>query len=288
MGDDRRVVRIRRHFWHVEPLVRLARRRFMSRWKRVLVWLGIAVIACGTFFWFFGVQTLLALEARHIGRKSPVVNRVPIELPDLSVSQTTGKKLSYFGYEFEVPWDDVDESKSRIIGGNKAIIAFRSGNVLSVWSGSPREFVNLVLSSGKMDSDTFRQIYGDEALKSDYALHRIMLETTPAKITPFISKRKAVSGAMLLLMKAISAPRGADSAILAVTAADFHGFQYGRPQVPPVGFSVELFGDNGSLDFIFGQKMNGPTVISQADINRILQTLHKASGEAVALNPNSR
>jgi hypothetical protein len=260
----------------------------MARWKRVLVWLGIAVVACGSFFWFFGVQTLFALEARYIGRKSPVVKRVPIELSDLSVSQATGKRLSYFGYEFEVPWDDIDESKSRIIGGNKAIIAFRSGNVLSVLSGSPREFVNLVLSSGKMDSDTFRQIYGDEALKSDYALHRIMLETTPAKITPFISNRKAVSGTMLLVMKAICAPRGADSAIFAVTAADFHGFQYGRPQVPQVGFSVELFGDNGSLDFIFGQKMDGPTVISQADINRILQTLHKVSGETAALNTNSR
>jgi hypothetical protein len=255
----------------------------MSRWMRILVWLGIAVVACCTFFWFFGVQTLFALEARYIGRKSPVVKRVPIELSDLSVSQTTGKKLSYFGYEFEVPWDDIDESKGRIIGGNKAIIAFRSGNVLSVWSGSPREFVNLVLSSGKIDSDAFRQIYGDEALKSDYALHRIMLETTPAKITPFITKKKAVSGTMLLVVKAISAPRGADSAIFAVTAADFHGCQYGRPQVTPAGLSVELFGDNGSLDFIFGQKVSGPTVISQADINRILQTLHKVSDETVAL-----
>jgi hypothetical protein len=260
----------------------------MHRWKRVLVWFGIVVVACGTSFWFFGVQTFFALEARYIGRKAPAVKQVPTELSDLSVSHATGKKLSYFGYEFEVPWDDIDESKSRIIGGNKAIIAFRSGNVLSVWSGSPREFVNLVLSSGKMDSDTFRQIYGDEALESDYALHRIMLETTPDKITPFISKRKAVSGAMLLLMKAISAPRGADSAIFAVRAADFHGFQYGRPQVPPIGFSVELFGDNGSLDFIFGQKAGGPTVISQADINRILQTLHKAPNETVALTTNSR
>jgi hypothetical protein len=89
-------------------------------------------------------------------------------------------------------------------------------------------------------------------------------------------------------MKAISAPRGADSAIFAVTAADFYGFQYGRPQVTPTGFSVELFGDNGSLDFIFGQKVSGATIISQADINRILQTLHKVSGETVGLKTNSR
>ncbi len=254
----------------------------MSRWMRVLVGLGIAVLACGIYLWFFGVQTFSALEARYIARKMPVVKKVPVELPDLSVSQASGKKLSYFGYEFEVPWDDIDEVKSRTIGGNKAIIAFKSGNVLSVWSGSPREFVNTVLSSGKIDQDTFRQIYGDEALQSDYALHRIMLETTPDEITPFVSKRDAISRAVLLVMKGISSPRGSESGVFSVKAGEFTGFQYGRPLNPPGGLSVELFAASGSLDFIFGQRVNGSTVISQPDINRILYTLHKATSETVA------
>jgi hypothetical protein len=50
--------------------------------------------------------------------------------------------LSYFGYEFEIPWAEIDEGEIKIIGGNKAIIVFRSGNVLSVWSGPPDEFMN--------------------------------------------------------------------------------------------------------------------------------------------------
>jgi intracellular septation protein A len=84
----------------------------MSRWVRVLVGLGIAVITCGFYLWFFGVQTFIALEARYIAWKMPIVNKVPVELPDLSVSQASGKKLSCFGYEFEVPWDDIDQAKS--------------------------------------------------------------------------------------------------------------------------------------------------------------------------------
>jgi hypothetical protein len=254
----------------------------MPRWTRFLIGLGIVILLCSTYLWFFGFQTLIALEARYIAHKFPVVKKLPVELPDLSVSHALGTKLSYFGYEFEVPWNDVDQAKSRIIGGNKAVIAFRSGNVLSVWSGSPREFVNTVLSSGKLEPETFRQIYGDEALKSDYVFHRIMLETTPDKLTPFVSQRQAVSEAMLLLMKGVSAPRGADSGIFKVRTAEFTGFQYGRPASPPVGMNVELFADSGSLDFIFGQKVNGSTVISQPDINRILQTLHRTSSGAVA------
>ena len=81
---------------------------------------------------------------------------------------------------------------------------------------------------------------------------------------------------MLLVMKGISAPRGADSGIFAVQTGEFRGFQYGSAG-DPTGFSVELFADSGSLDFIFGQKANGPTVISQSDINRILSTLKKSA-----------
>src|SRR5260370_27307877 len=82
------------------------------QWLRAVAFSGFSV------FKPYSLWRLAILEARYIGRKSPVVKRVPIELSDLSVSQTTGKKLSYFVYEFEVPWDDIDESKSRLIGGN--------------------------------------------------------------------------------------------------------------------------------------------------------------------------
>jgi len=256
----------------------------MSKRTRILIGLGAVVVVCGTYLWLFGVQTFLALEARDIARKTPVVKKAPLELADLSISQAPGKRLSYFGYEFEVPWDDIDEAKSQIIGGNKAIVVFRSGNVLSVWSGSPHEFVDTVLPSGKIDRETLRQIYGDEALQSDYEFHRILLETTPDTITPFISKRRAISLSMLLIMKAISAPRGAETGIFAVHAGAFKGFQFGQPQSSPTGISVELFADSGSLSFIIGQKKNGSTIISQPDINRILETLHTVPAKTVALN----
>lgn len=251
---------------------------FLSRRMRVLVGLGVTVLVGGIYLWLFGFQTALAIQTRYMARKMPAVRKVPVELPDSSVSDAPGKKLSYFGYEFEIPWNDIDETKSRTIGGSKAFIAFRSGNHLSVWSGPPREFVNMVLTCGKVDPDVFRQLYGNEALQSDYAFHRLMLAATPDKVTPFISRKNAVSQAMLILMKAGFASRAADSGIFAVQAGEFRGFQYGRP-TDPTGLSVELFADSGSLDFTFVQKGKGPTVISQADINRILHTLKRASAD---------
>jgi len=247
----------------------------MSRWKRVLISLGIVVVACVIYLWLFGTQTFFVLEAHNVARKLPFVKLTPLELSDLSVSQVSGMNLSYFGYEFEVPWTDIDREKTKIVGGNKAIIAFRSGNVLSVWSGQPHEFMNGLLEEGKIDRDSFRELYGGEALQSDYNFKRLILETTPDKITLLTSSRTAVSQGVLLMVKAICVPGDPNSGIFAVQGKEFKGFQYGRPQSPPKQLSVELFPADGHLDLIFGQKKNGPTVISQADINRVVQTIHK-------------
>ncbi len=229
-----------------------------SKLVRILVIFSIVAMVCGAYIWLLGPQTLCTLEARHLARTAPFVKERPGELPDSSVSHATGRQLSYFAYEFEVPWDDVDEGKCRIIGGNKAIIVFRSGNVLSVWSGPPHDFVNSTLSNMKIDRDRFRQLYGDEALQSDFAFQRLILNTTPDQITPFISKGLAANRASLLLLKALSAPRGSDSGVFAVTAGEFNGFQFGLPQSSPHGFDVELFSDARFLRFHLRPKGERP------------------------------
>jgi hypothetical protein len=255
----------------------------MSQGKRVLISFGIVVVACVTYLWLFGTQTFFALKAHNVARKLPFVNRTPVELTDSSISQAPGMKVSYFGYEFEIPWADIDEEKTKIVGGNKAIIAFRSGNVLSVWSGPPHEFMNALLDEGKIDRETFREIYGDQALESDYNFKRLILDTTPDKITLFSTSRMAASQGVLLIVKAICIPGDPNSGIFAVQGKEFKGFQYGRPQSPPKQLSVELFPENGHLDILFGQKKNGPTIISQADINRVVQTIHKVPVEVAAV-----
>jgi hypothetical protein len=252
----------------------------MSRLQRVLRSLGIIGAAGVTYVWLLGTQTFFVVEAHNVARTLPFVKRTPIELTDLSISQTSGMKLSYFGYEFEVPWTDIDKEKTKVIGGNKAIIVFRSGNVLSVWSGPPHEFMNALLEQLKIDRDAFRKVYGDDALQSDYNLQRLILEITPNKFTLLSTKKKATSQGVLLMVKAICVPGDPNSGIFAVRGNAFKGFQYGRPQSPPKHLSVELFPEDGHLDLLFSQKKDGPTVISQADINRIVQTIHKTPVEA--------
>jgi hypothetical protein len=133
----------------------------MSKSKRLLVWLGIAGIL-GAYVWTFGPQTMLTLIARYKYLEIPATKKTPIALPDLSVSSVAHKTVSYFGYEFELPWDDVDEQKSRTARTvNVHITAFHSGNGFWFSTFPAREFVKDVVEKTKLTPQQFRQVYGE-------------------------------------------------------------------------------------------------------------------------------
>ena len=78
------------------------------------------------------------------------------------------------------------------------------------------------------------------------------------------------------MVKAVCLGGDPNSGIFAIEGKEFKGFQYGLPQNLPKQLSVELFPTDGHLDLILSQKKGGPTVISQADVNFIVQAIHKA------------
>jgi hypothetical protein len=255
----------------------------MSKWKRTLLGLGIAVIFVGLYCWLFGFQTVSALLVRYEYRKLPDVARTPMALTDLSISTLLHKKVTYFGYEFELPWDDVDESKDKTTG-QIHVGAFRSGNAFWFSTFPPKTFVNEVMETSKLRPLGFRQLYGDAAFESDYGFNKIMLQMTPSKITPFVSRRQAVTGQMLLLIKGISIPR-ADSGIFSIQTQEFQGFQFESPQSRPFKITVYLYSDEGGVDVMFFQHAGGSAPsISQAEINRVIQSIHKVPTQTVASN----
>jgi hypothetical protein len=246
----------------------------MPKWMRILATLGVVVIVVGIYLSFFGIQTMSALLVRYQLRKLPDVAKTPVALTDLSISSVPHKKVAYSGYEFELPWDDIDEQKSKASGPIQ-ITAFHSGNVFWFSTFPPKEFVSGIMKESNLDAQSFRRLYGDEAFESDYGFHKKMLLTTPSEITPFVSRKQAVAGQMLLLIKATSMPK-ADSGIFSIQAPDFEGFQFEDPRTRPFRITDELYSDGGGIDLIFLQKAGGsaPT-ISQPEINRVIQSIHR-------------
>jgi hypothetical protein len=244
----------------------------MTNRKRTFVWIGsILALAC-VFIWLFGVQTGCVLQAWNIGRKVPEVKNTPRDLTDLSVNSSSGTRLSYFGYTFEIPWNDVDDAKSKKIGSMQ-VLAFHSGMAMVISSVSPREFVELIAKESGGE-EVLRREYGAEIVSSDFNFYRVMLSTTPASVRVFGSRQDAISAFLLVFTKATSVPQPASSGIYSIHTPIFQGFQFGEPHHGAGKVIVDLWDEKGGIELhllCFG-KCSAPA-ITQADLNRISQSM---------------
>src|ERR1700740_394126 len=173
----------------------------MSKLMRAMVALGILVIAGGVYLYYFGAQTYFAFLARRMGRQVPIVNTVPVELANLTVSQATGEKVSFHGVEFELPWDDVDREKTRNVG-NWYAIRFHSDKAIILCVGAPGDFTKGLYKDKVATPGEFKALYGKDVVRSDYALKKAIFETTPRDITLLTPAGKAAGLSAMLLMKA--------------------------------------------------------------------------------------
>jgi hypothetical protein len=258
----------------------MGRGRMTRRQRKLVIWANVFIVT-GFCVWHFGVAAFFVLETHYVGWKFPAVQKTPMELMDFSISQAPGQRLSYFGYEFEVPWD-IDQEKTKQTG-KMQLIVFRSGNAILFSRAAPKEFVQTFLTTTKVDPEKVRNLWGEEALESDYSLHRLILEATPGEVTMFTRREDAVRSSMLILFKGIMTPRGGESGIFRVRTGEFRGFQYGDPQARPKSLNVEIFADDGGLGFVFAQRSEGLfPAITQAEINRVIQTVRKIPEPALS------
>lgn len=241
---------------------------------------AVAVVSIGAFVWLFWFQALMLIEMHYSYRHIPVAHMTPVELSDRRINSSEGTKLLTFGYEFEVPWKDVDvehiQRKAMIL------IPFRSGlHILVGHESSPHDLVDTALEGTKTDPEILRAAYGNRALQSDYEFLKLAFNTTPASIRLTDSKQDVVRKSTLLLIKTLVAQ--SDSGIFEVQTNDFRGFQYGDPGKHPGRITVILYSSDSGIEFTFFQRNLSPA-ISQADINRVIQTLrHNAVAQTAQM-----
>ena len=251
----------------------------MSKWKSRLLRVGGLLSLCVVYLLFFGAQTFFALWARKIGRQIPIVKSVPVDLTDLSVSQARGERISFKGGEFEVPWDDVDLKKTRVTG-NWLVVALRSGKALIFTVEAADGFIESSRKDKTPDPELFKAIYGPDVLASDYTLYKAIFETTPSQFNLFTPARRAAGLSSVILVKAIMPPT-TDWAIYKVQSQNFQGFQLGDPVRHPNKMCLELFTTDAHFEVSLVQNAatTGPS-ITQAELNRIIQSIHKVAPAA--------
>ena len=260
-----------------------ARRNFMRLARRILVTIICTVAA---IFVVARVVAPIALFFYAARKALPITRVVPTESPDHSISQSTGVRLSYVGHEFEIPWDDLDESKMQLYPKDKAVktravLSFRSGLRLMVTALPPREWAGGLTSGdlgfGKISPQAIEILFGHGAAESDYAFVNNIYEFTPDKMHHWsLSDRLHYRETILLTIKSIMPAAAAETGIFRVQNQTYKGFQQGNPGKQPKGVVVSLYSVDGGVELIFSdQDYRNPAKVTQPEINRIVQTLHK-------------
>ncbi|HEV2699158.1 MAG TPA: hypothetical protein VGU90_14275, partial [Terriglobales bacterium] len=102
---------------------------------------------------------------------------------------------------------------------------------------------------------------------------------------------------LMLSLKSAALLPAAETGFFYVSNSTHKGFQQGDPQSWPLGYypksraavNLQLFSDQGSLDINLGQKgFSDPLGVSQADVNRIIQTVHKAPEKIARASSSSQ
>jgi len=227
--------------------------------RRILI--GFAILFASQYF-------VVPAVILYFARNAPAVASVaPTDLKDLSVSQAPGAKLSYLGYEFDVPWNDLDESKTEVLDDEPdertAGLCFRSGLRLFM-------FV----------SPLHKDYYEYTLLKRAYAI-------TPEQIHYWgLFTGRHYGDARLLLLKSAllrgiglgSDSNPAETGIFNIQTAGHTGFPYGDPQKWQPILELKLYSDDNTVKIDILQKdYNDPMGVTQPEINRILQSLNKTA-----------
>ncbi len=221
----------------------------------------------------------------YAARKVPAIAKVvPENLKDNSLSQALGLKLSYLGYEFEVPWSDLDAAKTELYPKDKpdktrVVLTFRSGLRLMVTAIPSHEFASEFAADFKMPADKFEAIFGRGTAASDYAFLKNVYEFTPDKmhywsLSPGVHYREQT----MLVIKSIVPARPADTGIFNLQNERYKGFQQGDPRKRQDSLLVSLYADDGSVEFLFQQKNYGNAAgVTQPEINLIVRSLKKTA-----------
>jgi hypothetical protein len=248
--------------------------------QTILITAGAALaVAVAGMYWIGPVALSF-----YAAKKAPAVaSVVPVDLKNKSVSMAPGRTLSYFGYEFEVPWNDLEENKIAFYPKDKAEktkvdLRFRSGLRLIVRAANPHEWVNDLPKDLSVSARDLEAVFGHETMNSDYRFVKTLYEFTPESMNHWASVQRGVTKEeFLLLIKSISLPKAAETGIFNVQNQDYKGFQLGDPRVRQFKILVDLYSEEGGVEIVFLQEdyLNFSGV-TQPEINRIVQSLRKA------------
>ena len=234
----------------------------VTAWERVSLWrrvlcafarVGILIAFVGVLIELLGPPISIFFTARWEARKLPGVKVAPRPLADYSVSDASGTALSYFGYEFDVPWNA--SFKEKAFSKNGIVqIEFESGqNVTFIVPKNQSGLLTEIVQDESMHMKNLQVVFGDLMNRSPYDQQAALLNTTPSSIRASAS--------------------GLETGVFSFQLPDKRGFQIGDPQKSR-RVDLEVFDIGGHHVEIICATAKEGIRLSQPELNRILKSFH--------------
>ena len=269
----------------MRALIRVTAWERVSPWRRVLgalIRVGILIACLTVLINLLGPPIGISIMTRMEARKVPAVKIATQALADYSVSNSPGTTLSYFGYEFEVPWNTRFKQKGpgRPGKGGLVQLQFDSGqNVTFIVPANQGGLLTEIVQDDSLKMRDLQLVFGDLMNRSAYDQYGALLNTTPRSIRAFGPRAEAVRGVTLLTIKAIAFGPGLETGAFSFELPGKRGFQIGDPQKSR-RVDLKVFESTGHHVEILCGTTNGSVRFSQSELNRILTSLHTITASA--------
>jgi hypothetical protein len=163
-------------------------------------------LSCVVFcllFVVYGRPIYMVLYTKWKVRNMPEMWIVPTPLPNGPIERSSGLKFSYYGYEFEVPWTQLNrEQKLK----SMVFLSFASGAIVNFHDPSQEIRELEVMKQGDTKQGiNIDNIFGIKATSSNYAFRSKILYLTPKDLSVLSSRQEMVGNSVLLIMKPMHA-----------------------------------------------------------------------------------
>jgi len=252
---------------------------------KILIGIGIvaAIIAVPAIIFFAQIGGIA--YAHYFAHGTPSVWVKPIPLTDSAMSPAAGSPLHYAGVTFSVPWTDLNTDKVKKLDDG-VLFGFRSDHGILINNDPPDVMINSV-RRGTKGKHIFEDFNG-APVRTDYEFERALANITPTSFSLTMAKQSAIFGNILLMEKGATMNRIRASDIFSVTTPEFVGFQYGRPGSSARAIQIHLFNNIRRVNIVIGEHETTPPIVTQADINLIVQTLRLDPAAPAAQTPAAR
>jgi hypothetical protein len=231
---------------------------------------SVLLVMLLVLFIVYALPVYGVFRTRWLVRNQPEMWIVPTPLPNAAPEASKGLTFSYYGYEFKVPWSQLEQERK---GKSMTFLIFANGSVVVIHDPAQQvQALEVMKDTEERPGSTAKDIFGDNATRSNYAFQSKILYLTPGDLRLSWSRREMVAKSVLILLKPVYLGV-TKSRVYSFQTEWLRGFQAGDPQIDKATIVDGFDAQDRKIVLWVGSHERAPKP-SQSEVNVIINSLH--------------